>query len=152
MILFELTVYGTQQPSGSKKGFARRGKDGKTHISIVDASPKARPWKDLISREAAIAMKGHEILRGPLYAEFRFFRQRPRSHFNSKGEVKESAPKFPTTRPDVLKTARSVEDSLTGCVYLDDAQICAELLMKCYGHPERVEIVIKDAAQVGLLW
>lgn len=54
----------------------------------------------------------------------------------------------PATRPDVLKLARCAEDSLTGIVWRDDAQIVEEHLFKYWGEPARVEIEIKPADQV----
>lgn len=139
---FHLTVYGTPAPAGSKRSFPFAKRDGKLGVRVTDDSVRSRPWKEDIKREAAAQMFGRQLMRGPLDAHFVFYVRRPKGHFTSKGGLRPSAPRLPTTRPDVLKLARSVEDSLTGIVYVDDAQIATELLVKRYGEPERVEIHI----------
>lgn len=88
-------------------------------------------------------MAGKALMRGPLDAHFVFYLRRPKGHFNAKGLLRSTAAPFPTSRPDALKLSRLVEDSLSGLVYADDAQIVTELLVKRYGEPERVEIHIR---------
>jgi Holliday junction resolvase RusA-like endonuclease len=61
-----------------------------------------------------------------------FYFLRPKSHYRTNGELKNSAPKFMTKTPDLFKCARAVEDAITGIVYLDDSQICEEHIFKHY--------------------
>jgi len=145
--MIEFTVYGTPQPAGSKVGGLR--KDGR--VFVRDAAKKSRPWKDDVARTAALAMvrgtspdaNGNEpLLDGPVMVTMHFFVTRPKGHFGKRG-LRPSAPEFPTTRPDLLKFARGVEDACTGIVWRDDAQIISELLLKHYGEPARVEISIQ---------
>lgn len=136
------TVYGTPAPAGSKKGFVNR-KTGR--VIITDDAKNSRPWKAQISDKAAEAMAGAPLLDGPVVLHLLFVVTRPKGHTGKRGLLP-SAPAHPTTRPDVLKLARAVEDALSGIVYRDDAQIVAELLVKEYGEPARVEI---NAATVG---
>lgn len=131
------TVHGTPQPAGSKRAFFRGGR-----AIVVDANKKTRPWKDQVAQIAGEAMAGRQLMRGPLWLILRFYVRRPKGHFGRKGLLP-SAPAHPTTKPDVLKLARGVEDALSGVCYVDDAQIVAEELWKEYG-PERVEIEIRE--------
>ena len=107
----------------------------------MDANPKAKGWKTLVAQAAGEAMAGRELLRGPLAVSLRFYVRRPKAHYSARGDVKPSAPPYPTGKPDVLKLARGVEDAMSGVLYGDDAQIVHEILTKDYG-PERVEIAV----------
>jgi Holliday junction resolvase RusA-like endonuclease len=143
--LFTLTVFGTPEPAGSKRAFSWKAKDGRTGSNVVDANPKASGWKDQVAHQAGLAWGVNPPLDGPLKVRLTFFRQRPAGHYGSgrnAGVLKPSAPAYPTSRPDALKLARGVEDSLTGIVWRDDSVIVTELLEKRWGHPERVEIEV----------
>jgi Holliday junction resolvase RusA-like endonuclease len=139
------TVYGEAKPGGSKKGFV----DPRSGRVVVVEDSKNKPWRREVAAAGlrAIAV-GNEAEQphfpsGALAVEFTFFRPRPLGHYGTgrhAGRVKPTAPLWPTTRPDVLKLARAVEDALTGVVWHDDSQIVDERLRKCYGEPERVEI------------
>lgn len=136
-----VVVYGTPAPAGSKRGFPIRGKGGQIRIAMTDDSKRGKPWHAQVRAEGAAAMDGRALLRGPLEVDMTFVVRRPKGHHGKRG-LRPSAPRHPTTRPDVLKLARNVEDSLTGVVWADDAQIVRELLVKEYGEPERCEIEI----------
>ena len=133
--LVEFTVLGQAKPGGSKTAFQHPT----TGRIIVKDSSANRPWRSQVAAAAREVWEG-ELLRSPLRVEFRFVRPRPKSHRNARGEVKASAPAFPTTRPDVLKLARAAEDALTGVLWADDAQIVEEVLVKVFGEPERLEV------------
>jgi Holliday junction resolvase RusA-like endonuclease len=138
-----VVVYGTAQAAGSKRGFIMHRGRPTERVVITDANRNAKSWKDQVAQQAGLAMHGRELLRGPLEVEFTFYRKRPQGHVGARG-VKPSAPRFPTTKPDVLKLARGVEDAMTGVVYADDAQIVREVLVKEYGEPERCLIVVRS--------
>lgn len=143
--MIEFTVYGTPAPAGSKKGFPLRAKGGKiVGVRLTDDSKRSKPWQAAVTAEAAEAMTGRELLRGPIEVSFRFYVRRPKGHFGKRG-LRPSAPAYPTVKPDVLKLARAVEDALTGVVYSDDALIVDEQLAKRYGEPERAEVRIRRA-------
>lgn len=131
-------VHGRPMPAGSKRAFFRGGR-----ALIVDANKKSRPWKDQVAQVAGETMAGRELLRGPLHVTLHFYVRRPKAHLSARGQIKESAPRFPTTKPDVLKLARGVEDAMSGVVYADDSQIVFESLRKSYG-PERVEVEVAE--------
>jgi len=143
-VLFRLTVQGHPEPAGSKKALPLGGKHGGRPI-VVDANPKAKPWKNTIARQAQLAMVGLPIITFPVEAEFKFWLLRPASHFNASGKLKPRAPRFPGVRPDLLKFARAAEDALTDIVYEDDALIVTEILKKRYSRTQRMEIIIREA-------
>lgn len=91
------------------------------------------------------------LLIGSVAVEFVFYRRRPAGHFGTgrnASQLRPSAPSRPTTRPDVLKLARAVEDALTGVVWRDDAQITEQVLRKFYGEPERTVIHVWSLPEV----
>jgi Holliday junction resolvase RusA-like endonuclease len=139
-----ITVYGTAQPAGSKRAFAlRKGGVLTGRVAVSDANPKARDWKNQVADAAREAYQG-ELLTGPLRVSLRFFRPRPDGHYGTKGLNKKGRESHaPTSKPDVLKLARGVEDALTSVVWRDDAQIVAELITKDWGEPARCEIAIE---------
>ena len=141
-VRFSFFVPGKPEPGGSKKGYAR----GK-HVSIVDANPKAAPWKARVALAASQAYEG-EPLTGALHVVFEFVVTRPRGHFGSgknADKIKESAPAFPASKPDTLKLTRSTEDACTGILWKDDALIVTQLATKRYGPCPGVKITVQEA-------
>lgn len=139
--MIEFTVHGHPQPAGSKRGFYNQ----KTkRVIITDAAKNSRPWKAQVADAAAQAMQGRPLLDRAIVARFTFYVPRPKGHYGVRG-VRPSAPMFPAVRPDVLKLARAVEDAISSVCYRDDAQIVAEVLIKRYGEPARVEVELWDA-------
>lgn len=141
------TVYGQAQPAGSKRRVPII-KDGRTVFHrVIDDNPKSAYWKHEVKQAAIDAMDAagfRELFTGAIVAEFVFHRVRPKGHYKANGELKASAPSYPTTKPDLLKTARGIEDALQGLVYLNDAQICDELLRKHFGGQAAVTVTITE--------
>ena len=151
-----ITVLGEAQPAGSKRAFAMRYGDGRPVmrpngtqvVNVIDDNSKSKDWKRHVTLAARRAYCG-EPLEGPIEVEMIFYRVRPKNHFGSgknASRLKDTAPAFPTGKPDVLKLARGVEDALTGWCYVDDSQIVDEYLAKRYGDSPRCEIVIRSLA------
>lgn len=139
-------VPGEAKPAGSKRAFINR----KTGVPIItDSTGKAgKTWRQDVQLMAREAMKGYSPLDGPLVVALVFYRVRPKGHYGTgknADRLKDSAPRYPTTRPDVLKLARAVEDALTGIVYTDDSLIVTEYLLKRYSDTPRVEIDVRPA-------
>ncbi|MCL4735356.1 MAG: RusA family crossover junction endodeoxyribonuclease [Candidatus Omnitrophica bacterium] len=126
----KFTVVGKQQPAGSKRVVTNRH-TGKAYV--IDANDKARDWKTKVAQYASDAMGGAGVMTGPIILIVVFAIMRPKSHYTTKGEIRESAPKYPTQKPDVTKLLRAVEDALTGVVWRDDAQVCYQMASKSYG-------------------
>jgi Holliday junction resolvase RusA-like endonuclease len=141
--VIEFTVLGEPAPAGSKRAFQNKYTG---RISVADASYRTKPWQAEV-KAAASQVAPPELLTGPLSLRITFFKPRPASHYGTgrnAGTLKLSASEFPTTRPDVLKLARAVEDALTGLIYRDDAQIVNEYLHKRYGSPARCEVDVRE--------
>jgi crossover junction endodeoxyribonuclease RusA len=133
-------VPGAPVAAGSKRAFPLRGKDGRLHVAVADDSgPKGVEWRAAIRHAAAAAIapvadrdKNRLLVdRCPVRLELAFVVARPKGHIGTRG-VRPSAPTHPTTRPDVLKLTRAVEDACTGILWRDDAQIVEEILAKAY--------------------
>jgi Holliday junction resolvase RusA-like endonuclease len=137
------TVYGDAKSAGSKRAF-RHLNTGR--VIVTETVRGSKSWQGSVAAAGAEAHRG-PLLDGPLRVVFTFYRPRPRSHYGTgrnADTVKPSAPRFPATRPDVLKLARGVEDALTGVVWADDARIVTEELRKRWGSPARVEVEVEE--------
>lgn len=134
-------VIGKPAPAGSKRGFVVGGR-----VVLTDASKQTKPWQALVQSVALDAMAGTPPLEGPISVHFSFSERRPKSHFNSKGELNAAGQRkpYPTKAPDLLKLARAVEDALSGVCYRDDSQIVNETLDKRYGSDDGVHVYIQE--------
>lgn len=148
MSSIEFFVPGLAKTAGSKKAipmFSGQG-PGRTFVrSLVvdDTGAAGKNWRAVVQLFAKQALPPNFLLRCPINLHLTFRQVRPKSHWGKKG-LKASAPALPTTRPDVLKLARAVEDALTGIVWVDDAQICTETLWKRYGENPGVMVCISE--------
>ena len=120
-----INAIGIPAPGGSKKfvGFTK----ATGRAIIVDmGGRKTKDWRQVVAA-AGVAVMWSELngkpLSGPLKAEFVFRMPRPQWHRNKAGFLVPSAPLWHVIRPDTLKLTRSTEDALTGCIWLDDAQV-----------------------------
>lgn len=140
--VLSFSVDGTAKPAGSKSAIAimKNGKpvmkNGRVLTSVVDSSgQKGKDWRREVARCAKEAMRGLDLLDGPLLVEMTFRRRRPTGHYGSgknSAVLKPSAEPFPVPKPDVLKLARGAEDACTGIVWVDDAQTVSLLIHKRY--------------------
>jgi crossover junction endodeoxyribonuclease RusA len=140
-------VPGIPAPGGSKR-FVGFGKKTGRAILIDDAGQRNKDWRSIVGLCGSAAMREKAIasFTGPLRVKFDFVMPRRKGDFSSKGGVKPSAPFYHTTKPDVLKLARSTEDALTGIVWNDDAQTAMLELSKRYagqGEPCGCQITIQ---------
>lgn len=145
-----MVVLGEAAPAGSKRAFLNKHTG---RVNVVDANPAAKPFKALVRAEAA-ARYGGNPLKGPVEVEMTFYRRRPKGHYGTgrnEGRIKDSAPEFPTTKPDALKLARGVEDALTGIIWADDSQIVSERLLKRYDDLPRTEIIVRPLSNTRIV-
>lgn len=133
------TVYGVAAPAGSKT--VARMKDGRAFVR--DASKRSAPWKRLVAQAAGEAMDGAPLLEGPLQLHVSVVVVRPKSHYGARG-LRPSAPAAPTTRPDLTKYLRGIEDAMTGVVWRDDAQVITQSAEKRYGEPALVSVRVLE--------
>jgi Holliday junction resolvase RusA-like endonuclease len=130
----DFTVYGKAEPGGSK--LAGQRKDGTRFVR--DDNPKVKEWMGRVAAVAADAMDGEALLTGALTLRITFYVVRPAGHLGTgrnAGTVKRSAPEHPTTRPDLTKLVRAVEDALKGVVWRDDSQVVWQQVGKTYAAP-----------------
>jgi Holliday junction resolvase RusA-like endonuclease len=135
-MILRFTVYGEPKPAGSKKAFVNK-KTGKA--IVTDDSKGSKPWKQEV---AAVAMQARvdaglsTLLTGPVRLEVTFIQTRPKHHYGTgrnADKLKDSAPTYPTVKPDATKLLRAVEDALTGVLWKDDNQVVDQFVYKRYG-------------------
>lgn len=129
------TVFGTPVPQGSTRAFIPKG--WKRPI-ITAANAKTKPWRQEISGAALHAMErsGFQLIaEGAVILYVSFYFDKPKS------TAKRITSK--TTKPDLDKLLRSVNDSLTGIAFKDDAQIISCMILKAFGSPARCEISLR---------
>ncbi len=63
-----------------------------------------------------------------------FMFSRPKSHYNSKGQLKQTAPLYKQTKPDLDKLCRSTLDGLTNVLLKDDSQVVNLICTKIYAN------------------
>lgn len=144
MAAISFSVIGKPEPAGSKRAFQRGAR-----IVVVDDNPKSREWKNKVASAARGVMLSlrAQPLQGPLYVSMVFTRERPKSHFRSDGITLNSEGQrneYPTTKPDVLKLTRAVEDAMSKIIYDDDAQIVSENIRKEYGADPGVHVYVME--------
>lgn len=137
------TVPGTPVPQGSKAAFVVKGRA----VIADDNRAQLKPYRATVAAHAFAAMYDREQLAGPLLLALEFVMPRPKSHFRTgryAGQLREAAPRYVGTRPDIDKLARSIADALSGVVFRDDAQVASLQASKVYGaHPMTVVQVIE---------
>ncbi len=145
--MIEFFVAGQPATQGSKRPIAFRGKDGALKARVVDSSgAKLTCWRALIV-DAALAAYTGPPMQGPLMLQLEFNVIRPKSHYGTgrnANVLKDSAPKYPITRPDSVKLARAVEDALTGVLWIDDSQVVWHRIEKIYSERAGVWVGVGD--------
>lgn len=136
----KLTVIGLPVPQGSKSAHPFRRKDGSLGVAVHEGgkAAKLKDWRASIASAAQLWIEQNGMptpLNGPLALEVIFELPRPKS-----------APKrvlYPSTKPDLSKLIRAVEDALTGIAYVDDARIVKLLVGKVFASgPPCVKILL----------
>ena len=121
------TVLGTPRPQGSKRHVGRG--------IMVESSKYLKPWRQEVSQTALSLCKPMFPAHTPVEITLNFYFTKPKS-------AKRAAM---TTRPDLSKLLRAVEDALTGILFYDDSQIIESHMRKHYGGPERCVIEVRQA-------
>lgn len=144
-------VGGIAKPAGSKRGFPiRRGGVFTGRVAITDACKHTKSWQAQVKHAATEAVKEAgltQLLEGSLKLTLVFNVSRPKNHYRTgrnASMLRDSAPPFPITKPDLLKLTRAVEDALTGIVWRDDSQVVTEHLAKRFGGLPGVSIEISE--------
>lgn len=138
-------VLGEPKPSGSKRGFPIKRRDGSIGVAMTHDNPKTQSWQRAVAEAAREAYSG-SLLMGPVDVTITFIYPRPKSHFGTgrnSGKLKGSAPDHKITKPDVLKCGRAIEDALTGIIWRDDSQVTEIRCAKTWGEPTRAMISVE---------
>ncbi|MGI9136400.1 MAG: RusA family crossover junction endodeoxyribonuclease [Candidatus Nanopelagicales bacterium] len=121
---FELRVFGTPAPQGSKR-----------HVGggrMVEASKKVQPWREAIVTECQRTGLADTRVDFPVSIAITFYLQRPAGHRGTHG-IKPSAPIYPHRTPDLDKLVRSTLDGLTqAALWVDDARVVILTAYKTY--------------------
>jgi Holliday junction resolvase RusA-like endonuclease len=87
-------------------------------------------------------------LEGPLWVEMIFCLPRPKGHFGSgrnAGTLKASAPRYPTSKPDLDNLEKFAMDCCNGVAWKDDAQVVRSSSAKVFGDNPATVIQVKEA-------
>ncbi|WP_137991217.1 RusA family crossover junction endodeoxyribonuclease [Streptomyces vilmorinianum] len=130
-LAISMTVYGHPAPQGSKRSFG----PGR----MVESSKYVKPWREAV-KAAALDVIHHDPawarLDEAVSLDVTFYFDRPKGHFGTgrnAGQLKRSAPVWPTSPPDLSKLIRSTEDALTDAgVWRDDSYAAAIRASKRY--------------------
>jgi Holliday junction resolvase RusA-like endonuclease len=109
----------------------------------VNIDPSARAKDNFLLQ--AMQYKPDKPLDCPITMILEFQFQRPKSHFRSNGQLKDSAPTWHTSRPDKDNLEKFVMDSLNQVFYRDDSLVCRGQAQKIYSDVPGVSVVIVDA-------
>lgn len=125
-------VDGKPAPQGSKRAF----KVG-NRVNLVEMSKTLPEWRRRVTEAAKQAMGAKPPTVAPIALTVIFRLPKP------------AKPKWPipATRPDLDKLLRSVNDAMTGIVYVDDSQIVTIVAEKRYATNFRTgcQILIENA-------
>ena len=115
-----------------------------THPAEVWGQAIAEAWK-----AEAPAMPKISV---PVCLTLCFHMPRPKSHFNSKGDLKATAPSWYEKKPDADNLAKCVMDRMSTLgVWDDDDQVVILKVSKNYtaDYPAGCHITLRDAAEFG---
>jgi len=133
--VINLDVIGIPAPKGSGRAMNIGGRARFIASSSGANAKKQAAWVRAI--QAAAAAAGVAMLAGPVCVAVVFRLPRPKGHRTARGELRASAPLYPTVAPDVDKTLRCTLDALTGIAFADDAQVVEVVARKGYAVPGR---------------
>lgn len=149
-----IDVKGTPAPQGSKRGIPIRRKNGTIGAAIVEsAGDKLTTWRQDVraAAEQSATEQQWELPQRhiPIDVDIIFWFARPKSHYRTGKNshlLRDNAPKFHTTKPDIDKLIRGILDALTSAgIYTDDSNVTRAAATKHYanqGEPAGAFIVV----------
>jgi crossover junction endodeoxyribonuclease RusA len=123
-LLTQFFVEGLPATQGSKQFVTR--------YYARDSCRRLPEWRRAVATSARIAYKGEPVKGDAVHLRFEFMLPRPKSHFGTGRNqwiLKPDAPSNPIVKPDLIKMARAVEDSMSSIVYHDDSQVCSYVFL-----------------------
>lgn len=147
--LVNFVILSTPKTKGSSRGFVPRRADGSIVkmangapmvVNKNDAGDAGGAWLKAVSDAALEARTDAdlELLDGPLGVDLTYVFTRPKSHYGAgrnAGVLKDSAPRWPTTKSDVDKLERAILDGCKGVLWRDDKQVVECRHRKVFGDP-----------------
>lgn len=134
----ELLVTGKPAPQGSKTVSPSGG--------MWESSKAVGPWREAVRAETQRAIS--EPFPGAVLVTLVFRMQRPKGHYRTGKNshlLRDNAPAYPASKPDVDKLARAVLDGLTeGGAWKDDGQVVYLTAAKKYVSPAGCMITIGE--------
>lgn len=151
--LVQFFVPGIPRPGGSKRAFTVKRKDGSVSVRVADMGGElTMQWRSIVSDFGLRAMAGKKPFTQALSLEVLFRMPRPKAHLNKYGAL---IPKYEnelfTKRPDTTKLLRAVEDSLSGIVWEDDAQVVKQVAYKFYHALPGAFITVGEASRLDIV-
>lgn len=130
-ITFE--VLGRPSPKGSMRAFVVGKERPRAVITHGNDSVGLKLWAGLVAAAAREAMDGRRLfVDAPLIVDIKFRMSRPGSHLLPHGGLRKGVPRYPATKPDIDKLARSTLDALTGVMFDDDSRIVSLACTKIF--------------------
>src|SRR5262245_35313464 len=120
--MIEFVVHGVPIPQGSKTPWGS------------EANPHLKPWR--LALASIAAEQNGAVMDEPVVVTATFVFPRPKSHYRTgkfSDELKDSAPVYHTSAPDLDKLCRAVGDALKSVVVRDDRLIACWYAKKLYG-------------------
>lgn len=114
------------------KGRARAYRRG-NHIAHYTPKKTAN-YESLVKLSAAQAMKGKELIDGPVKLTVTLLFQIPASWSKVKQAAAAQDEIRPTVKPDCSNILKAIEDSLNGIVWQDDKQVVELTVSKYYSN------------------
>lgn len=107
----------------------------KVHVGngiMREACTRVEPWRFAVNK-AALELK-EPITDKPVMVQITFIFERPKYHYNTKGILKQDAPFYKHTSPDLDKLCRSTLDGITGALIKNDSQVVNLICCKIYAN------------------
>ena len=134
--MIQFFVPGIPRPGGSKV---------RTRFGVREAGKHTAAWRETVK---VFAEHSYDIMFDcALQLEVLFIMPRPKKHYRSNGELKDDAPQYHTSKPDITKLLRSTEDALTNVLWRDDSLIAHQTATKCYGDKPGARITIRKLGE-----
>jgi crossover junction endodeoxyribonuclease RusA len=117
------------------------------HAGMYDPGT-ADAWKAAVSAASKAAWDGR-VFDGPIRLSLTIWMPRPKSHLRSNGEVKPTAPRWHTSKPDLDNIEKAIKDAITTAgVWKDDCLVCSVRKTKRYadgqpGAEVRIEEIVE---------
>lgn len=124
---------GLAAPKGSAKAYVRGGR-----AVVTAANAKTKPWEGIVAADALRNRPPGWPLDRAYEVRMSFTFPRAKGHFNAKGEIKASAPRYHWKKPDCDKLVRCADDALTHVLWTDDSRVVNVIANKSYCAPDEV--------------